>query len=160
MAVEIERKYLVHNDGWRAAAMTQTHIRQGYLAQNERVEVRVRIKGEGGATLTVKTSGGGLERAEFEFDASLTDANSLLRQCGGQVIEKIRHTVLVDARYWLVDEYCGRLAPLVIAEIELERADDALAPLPDWIGAEVTGQPEYSNARLATHNLPPSGNAP
>lgn len=160
MAIEIERKYLVLDSRWRSAVVSQSHIRQGYLAQNERVEVRVRIKSDGNATLTVKASGGGVERAEFECDTTLKDAEALLQHCGGQVIEKMRYTVLEQGRHWLVDEYRGRLAPLVLAEIELTRAEDAPDPLPDWIGAEVSDRAEYSNARLATCGLPQTGNAP
>lgn len=160
MAVETERKYLVTKTSWRKAATNQVRMRQGYLAQNERVEVRVRIESTGSATLTVKTSGGGLERAEFEFEASAEDADALLRQCGGHLIDKVRYTVPAYGRHWLVDEYAGALAGLVVAEIELANADDRPERLPDWLGAEITGDPKYSNARLAAHGLPSSGNHP
>ena len=45
MGVEIERKFLPSGDGWRACATARTLLRQGYLANNERCSVRVRVAG-------------------------------------------------------------------------------------------------------------------
>ena len=42
------------------------------------------------------------------------------------------------------------VGPLLLAEVELERADQPV-PLPPWIGREVTGDPRYYNAWLARH---------
>jgi adenylate cyclase len=46
MGTEIERKYLVVGDSWRAEAVASTRIVQGYLASTDRCTVRVRVKGE------------------------------------------------------------------------------------------------------------------
>jgi adenylate cyclase len=50
----------------------------------------------------------------------------------------------------VVDEFEGANAGLVMAEIELEHADQAVE-LPDWAGAEVTADPRYQNASLVRH---------
>lgn len=43
----------------------------------------------------------------------------------------------------------GENEGLVIAEIELPH-EDTLFEKPDWVGREVTSDPRYSNANLAT----------
>ena len=43
MALEIERKYLVVSDSYRALAEKSSHIRQGYLSRDKERTVRVRI---------------------------------------------------------------------------------------------------------------------
>jgi adenylate cyclase len=49
-----------------------------------------------------------------------------------------------------VDEFLGDNAGLVVAEVELESAGQAIV-LPDWAGAEVTDDPRYYNVALASH---------
>jgi CYTH domain-containing protein len=46
MALEIERKFLVRSDAWRAAACSRSLLRQGYLANTARASIRVRLDGE------------------------------------------------------------------------------------------------------------------
>ena len=61
VGIEIERKFLVHGDGWRQRACSGVLIRQGYLAADSRCSVRVRLAdgadpgmAAGRAWLTVK----------------------------------------------------------------------------------------------------------
>jgi adenylate cyclase len=49
-----------------------------------------------------------------------------------------------------VDEFAGRNAGLVVAEVELDRADQPFER-PPWLGEEVTDQPRYYNHALALH---------
>jgi adenylate cyclase len=49
---------------------------------------------------------------------------------------------------WEVDEFLGDNAGLIVAEVELTAETDAIA-IPDWIGAEVTGDQRYYNSNLA-----------
>jgi len=49
-----------------------------------------------------------------------------------------------------VDEFLGDNAGLVVAEVELDSADQAIE-LPDWAGAEVTDDARYYNVALASH---------
>ena len=46
MGIEIERKFLVANDTWRAQAQRATRFSQGYLSRDPARTVRVRIAGE------------------------------------------------------------------------------------------------------------------
>jgi adenylate cyclase len=49
---------------------------------------------------------------------------------------------------WEVDEFLGGNAGLVVAEVELESAAQAI-DLPDWVGAEVSDDVRYFNSYLA-----------
>ena len=151
MPVEIERKFLVASDGWRAVvAGPGLPIRQGYLSAPGpgAPNVRVRLAGDR-AFLTVKGPGG-LVRAEFEYPVPVTDAEAMLALCRTETLHKTRWTVPFGGYDWTVDEFHApaRLAGLVLAEVELA-SEHARPDLPDWLGREVTGDPRWSNAALA-----------
>jgi CYTH domain-containing protein len=103
------------------------------------------------AILAIKGAGDGLARPEFEFPISADDAELLLdRLCLQPPVEKTRYLVPFAGLLWEVDEFLGANAGLLLAEVELEQADQAV-PLPSWAGLEVTGDPRYYNAYLAHH---------
>ena len=149
MGVEIERKFLVIDDGWREAAGTGTTIHQGYLATTPERTVRVRVADDG-AWLTIKGASRGAVRAEFEYPIPRDEAAHLLSLSETSIVEKIRFRVAHAGRTWEVDVFGGENAGLVLAEIELE-SEDAAVELPRWVGQEVTGRPEFSNSQLAQH---------
>jgi adenylate cyclase len=151
MPVEIERKFLVRDANWpRGPAALQ--IRQGYLAVSSSVSIRIRRAGPVGF-ITVK-GGAGLVRAEYEYEIPPDEADEMLDQlCARPLIEKRRHPVRFDGLDWMVDEFGGDLAGLVLAEIELDDPYQ-MVPLPPWIGAEVTGDSRYLNANLAKSGRP------
>ena len=64
------------------------------------------------------------------------------------MVEKIRHYVNYSGFIWEVDEFQGRNASLVVAEIELPSSDVDF-DVPGFIGAEVTGDPNYYNSNLS-----------
>ena len=146
MGVEIERRFLVTGDGWRAGA-APVEMAQGYLSTDPRRVVRVRLAG-GQGFLTVKGPAAGAARAEFEYPVPAADARELLALCGDAVVAKTRWTVRHAGVEWVVDEFAGANRGLVLAEVELARADQPL-DLPPWAGAEVTGVGRFANASLA-----------
>jgi len=149
VAREIERKFLVTGDAWRVGS-TGVPYRQGYLSAgaDARCTVRVRIAGEH-AFLTVKGRAVEGARDEYEYRIPVADAEEMLeRLCVGVRIEKSRHRVPFAGHTWEVDEFTGENAPLVVAEVELDRIDAEVA-LPPWVGLEVTYDPRYTNAALA-----------
>lgn len=155
MAIEIERKFLVTGDGWRAAAHRVVPMAQGYLNDLAAMDtgamkasVRVRIAGDE-AYLNLKSRELGHTRQEFDYPIPVEDARALLALSVGGLVDKRRHYVGFEGRLWEVDEFLGDNAGLVVAEIELESADAPFAR-PDWIGAEVTDAPRYYNLALAT----------
>lgn len=122
MAIEIERKFLVTSEGWRASVVSRKHLRQGYLARGGKTSVRVRIVDDATATLTVKSRGARTSRLEFEYAIPVEEAATLLELRDGHLLSKVRHLVRHDGLTWEVDVFGGENAGLVIAEIELARS--------------------------------------
>lgn len=149
MAREIERKFLLKKDSWRPLIHRSTVMVQGYLCGNERASVRVRIAGAH-ANLNIKSATLGVERQEFEYLIPLPDAQVLLAELSGNVVEKTRHEVTVEGRVWEIDEFSGENQGLIVAEIELAHASEAFER-PEWLGEEVSGDPRYYNSELARH---------
>ena len=148
MAKEIERKYLVLNDGWRTGHPGYV-CRQGYLHAGDRGTVRVRVMDDH-AYLTVKGKAVGITRDEFEYEIPRVDAETMLTLCEGIIIEKTRYLVPHAGRTWEVDVFDGANAGLVIAELELSDAEEAFN-LPAWVGDEVSHDRRYTNAYLSKH---------
>jgi adenylate cyclase len=149
MAVEIERKFLIANENWRAACSGQIDLRDGLIMVSGDRQVRVRIAGEI-ATLTIKGNRSGPARDEFEFAIPLHDAEALIIAfCHDQTLRKTRFLVPHDGSNWQIDVYHDALDGLVFAELELDHPD---APFirPDWLGEEITGDPRYSKASLVS----------
>jgi CYTH domain-containing protein len=147
MALEIERRFLVSSDAWRAGVDRSTRITQGYLAITEYSVIRVRVRDDK-AYVTIKSRDAGVAREEFEYSIPMDDARSLLDLCGHRVLEKIRHEITHGGYCWEVDEYVAPFEDLVIAEVELQsEADDP--PRPAWIGEEITHDGSFSNSALA-----------
>lgn len=148
MAREIERKYLVANEGWRAGVSAIAHYRQGYLAGTGKCSIRVRTDGERGY-LNLKSATLDIVRTEYEYEIPLTEAEDMLtRFCEGLLVEKRRHFVEHAGHTWEIDVFEGDNAGLVIAEIELDEVDSRFE-LPPWVGAEVSDDPRYYNVWLA-----------
>jgi adenylate cyclase len=144
---EIERKFLVSDDGWRAAATSSTPMRQGYLASDENRTVRVRVAGDR-AFVTIKGRAVGLVRPEFEYEIPAADGEALMALCLPSPVVKTRHLVPHAEHVWEVDVFEGANAGLIVAEVELQRADERV-DLPSWVGDEVSHESRYTNARLA-----------
>lgn len=149
MATEIERKFLIVGDEWRAGITGRRSIRQFYLSSQARASVRVRIVDNRSATITIKSRGAGLSRLEHEYKIPVDDAEAMVALRFGAVIEKIRSDVEYADHRWEIDEFMGANAGLVIAELELAAESERFA-LPPWVGAEVTGQASYYNSALAS----------
>ena len=148
MGVEVERKFLVVDDIWRAEVTKATRIVQGYLARTGRVTLRVRVKGEAGF-VTIKGETRGISRSEFEYPIPLADARAMLDGLAdGPVVDKVRHLVPVGGHTWEVDVFEGANAPLVMAEVELGDPDEPFE-LPSWAGQDVSDDARYYNANLA-----------
>lgn len=148
MALELERKFLVVGDDWRALARASRTIRQGYLSQGA-ISIRIRLTDDRAAVLTIKAADQGIARKEFEYDVPLADATELLSLCADGQVEKTRYEIPAGPVTWEIDEFAGRNAGLIIAEIELDHASQAFA-MPNWLGREVTDEQRYYNASLST----------
>lgn len=161
--IEIERKFLVHDDSYKALATSSIHIRQGYLSRSASCTIRVRVTDQS-AFLTIKSApaANGFAHYEFEKPISVDEANELL---------KLALPGMIDKRRWLipihslpsreesevgsqllceVDEFFGDNAGLVMAEVELPSEDTPFVH-PDFLGDEVTFDKRYYNSYLSQH---------
>ncbi len=150
MATEIERKFLVVGDAWRADVAKSKDYRQGYLVAEPPTTVRVRVDA-GGARLNIKIGDATITREEFEYAIPVDDAAEMLdRHCRGAVIEKTRYYVPYAGFTWEIDVFAGDNAGLVVAEVELADENQAFDK-PPWAGDEVSDDPRYYNVALVTH---------
>ena len=153
--IEIERKFLVINDSYKTLATHHYKITQGYLCKDPDRTIRIRIKSNSDGTekafLTIKSKPNhlGFSRFEWEKEILVSDAQQMLAMCLPGVIEKTRWIVPAHptSLVWEIDEFHGRLAPLVIAELELENEQQLFDTAP-FVGQEVTGNPQYYNANM------------
>lgn len=146
---EIERKFLVKNDRFKALATAKKEIAQGYLNTNPERTVRVRISNDK-AFLTIKGKGNesGMTRFEWEKEIPFEEGKALLLLCEKGVIEKTRFEIPVGNHLFEVDVFYGENESLIVAEIELSDESEAFEK-PDWIGMEVTNDRRYYNAYLS-----------
>ena len=147
--VEIERKFLVKNEDFKAESYQKNSITQGFLNTDPLRTVRIRIKDET-AFLTVKgkNNEAGLSRFEWEKEIDKTEAEALLKLCEPGMIDKARFLVKSASHIFEVDEFYGENEGLIVAEVELASETENFEK-PKWLGQEVTGDPKYYNSQLS-----------
>lgn len=147
MGREIERKFLVKGE-FKSQSVRKTEITQAYLSVDPERIVRLRISGNK-AFITIKANSekGSFARNEWEFPLAVSDANEILKICLPGRIQKTRYFVPFKGHSFEVDVFHGNNDGLIIAEVELS-AENEKTFLPDWLGEEVTGKPEYYNSNL------------
>ncbi len=148
MPLEIERKFLVLNDSYKKEALSHSRIVQGYICNDSKRTVRVRIRDDR-AYLTIKspTPEGGLPCNEFEIEIELEEGKQLMKICEPGIIDKVRWLVKSGKHTFEVDEFFGDNEGLVMAEVELTSVDEQVI-IPSFIGQEVTGDRRYFNSQL------------
>ena len=156
MGIEIERKFLLSSDAWRAQVSRSQRLVQGYLVSAAAVtsgaarsSVRVRIGGDQ-AWLNIKSATLGPARQEYEYEVPLADAEAMLAKLCDGVVEKIRHYVAHANHEFEIDEFFGANDGLVVAELQLDAVDEAFER-PDWLGREVSHLPRYYNLNLIAY---------
>lgn len=151
MGIEIERKFLVVGDEWRAQATRRMPMRQGYLSgEGGLTSIRVRLQGPE-ARLNIKAAVVGSARAEYDYEVPLKDAHEILDTLCVGLVDKTRHYIdAEDGLTWEIDEFAGANAGLIVAELELRHVDQGFVR-PSWLGREVTDDRRYYNHALALH---------
>lgn len=160
--LEIERKFLLPRFPAHVKKQNGIRMRQGYISpETADVEVRVRSTGEE-AFLTMK-KGRGMRRREEEIAITLGSFDRFWPFTEGARIEKTRYyvdendiTIEIDVYGGQCGGQCGgQSTPLIVAEVELPQGADFIGmALPDWLGSEITGLPEYTNQHIARHGTP------
>ena len=117
------------------------------LTKTEHWVSRIRIQNDV-VVLTLKGKQKGISTTELEWVLSGMPNVSGLEE--HPCVEKTRYCVNAgNGLVWEVDEFEGVLAGLILAEIELEDINQNF-DFPEWIGIELTGLKNWSNASLAT----------
>ncbi len=152
-SLERERKFLVAELPDLPDAGTE--LRQGYIAIDRSVTVRVRDAGAAGCTLTLKAGTGGV-RVELDWPIDRMQFETLWKRTGERRVRKTRHRVPFDHHVADVDVFADHLVGLVLVEVEFD-GDESMAAFvpPSWFGREVTDDPRYSNAVMAVDGLDP-----
>jgi len=143
---ETERKFLVDQNKWKPKTEAK-FIKQGYLTDDPKRSVRIRIYGEK-AFLTIKGETKGITRDEFEYEIPVNDAKALMKMRVTEPIEKKRYKENVNGWEWEIDVFEGKNKGLVMAEIELDD-ESRKFDLPYWVRDEVTGDKRYFNLWLS-----------
>jgi len=146
--IEIERKFLVTSETFKAEAHKQTRIIQGFLNTNPERTVRVRLKGDCGyLTVKGKSNASGLSRFEWEKEITTADAEALLNICESGIIDKTRYEATVGKHLFEIDVFHQENDGLIVAEVELQQEQEVFEK-PSWLGEEVTGDKRYYNSQL------------
>ncbi len=146
MAQEIERKFLVEKAKLPPLGRGIV-ITQGYIPTKNKTTVRVRYTDQC-SYLTIKGPANGISRLEFEYPIPNADAKILLQEmCFVPYIDKTRYNVECLGHVWEIDYFHGLNDGLIVAEVELQDETEPLE-LPAWVTAEVSCDPNYTNANL------------
>ncbi|MGI9553922.1 MAG: CYTH domain-containing protein [Thermodesulfobacteriota bacterium] len=155
MTNEIERKFLIYNPPPDYHKNPFNEIVQGYIAITEDKEIRVRKKGEG-FFQTIKT-GEGLIRKETEIEITREQFDALWPITEQWRIEKKRYEIKYDNYLIELDFYKGKLADLIVAEVEFKSEEESSSfNPPDWFGREITDDKGFKNKNLAISGIPKS----
>lgn len=164
MPKEIEVKYLVKKQ-WRklidpSKIKEIEIITQGYISSEDGKVVRVRLVEDGSGPaydpmppvgyITLKGPANGISRDEYEYPIPAADAKAMLKtMCRWDLIKKTRYSIEEsDGHIWELDEFKGKNAGLLIAELELDHVNESYTK-PEWIEKEVSKERKYSNSNLA-----------
>jgi len=167
--LEIERKFLLKElPKLEQCRPTSIGATQGYICVTPDKSARLTHK-DGKYKLTYKGGTDPLERVEIEQEISKEMYDILWPKTEGARIEKTRYyykyefkskpIIMSDGRSGFyssiflieVDVFHGKHEGLIVAEIEFASRAEALNfEPPDWFGEEVTNDPKYLNANLAS----------
>lgn len=138
MNKEIEVKFLVKPEQLKEVidkCVTRKVITQGYLFGSMHFRVRNVIENDVKKSyITIKGKRDGKERDEFEYGIPYEEGIVLLEKFCNATIYKTRYIVHTGKKgrdKWEVDDFHGKNAGLIIAELEIPQADYDVY-IPDW----------------------------
>lgn len=165
---EIERRFLTVDPCWKSLAENCQHIfiEQAYPKNLQRDDSPLRVRkstfasGETKFERCTKKKGDGLITYEETHTITPIQAKEMFIDGAEQNLKKWRWLLACDGVIIEVDNFTHIrnervLNPFVISEIEFdsEEAAEAFDP-PAWLGAEITGDPRYSNYGLCLYGQP------
>ena len=118
------------------------------ISNNDSFTSRIRIT-QDKSILTLKGKRNHASAIELEWGVESSLAEKITASGDFPHIEKVRfYWAGEDGLVWEIDEFEGGLAGLILAEVELENETQEVV-LPEWLGMELTGLHNWSNAALA-----------
>lgn len=147
--MEIERKYLINQLPEHLENYPSQKIAQGYLCTQPVVRIR---RSNDDYYLTYKGAGL-MVREEYNLPLTKESYEHLSTKIDGILIEKTRYLIPLDCGLVAeVDIFEGKLAPLMLVEVEFNSVEDANKFLPpNWFGEDVTNSNKYHNSYLSQH---------
>lgn len=155
MAIDIEKKFIVTNVGWKNFVKDKFIIKQAYLSENNQITTIIRIISDN-AYLTIKGVQINISRQEFEYKIPMNDAEQLFLLSSHQIF-KTRYILGYLNDELVIDVFEKNLFGLIIAEIELKRENQKFVS-PTWIGEDVSYDLRCQNLNLGKLNKIPKLN--
>ena len=151
MGQEIERKFLIKNMP-QLNKYECRHLVQGYLCTKPTIRVR---KEDDEYYMTYKGSGF-ISKEEYNLPLTKEAYESLIKKTEGNIISKKRYLIPIgknkegnDLTVEL-DVFEEPFESLCFAEVEFPSLEEANSfEKPDWLGDDVTDNPEYYNSNLS-----------
>lgn len=153
MAMEIERKFLVHHSLLPELGKGVSII-QGYLA--EKPSVRFRFI-DNLMILTVKEYYPAGKRFELETppqNVTFEEKAKIQELAISPPIVKVRHRIQENGLLWEVDVYQEENLGLITVDVELPSQEYPIS-FPAWVdkNKEITGDPRYNNLNLGRNPI-------
>ena len=145
--MEIERKFLVKELPELLDSYKKRRIEQAYLCTDP--VVRVRQDNED-YYLTYKSKGL-IAREEYNLPLTREAYAHLLEKADGNIITKTRYEIPEKNGLTIeLDVFEGKFQGLILAEVEFESMEEALAYTPPgWFGEDVSNSGQYQNSVLS-----------
>lgn len=148
--MEIERKFLIKSLPEDIDTYDYHIIEQAYLTTDPVIRVR---RQDDEYYMTYKGKGL-MVREEYNLPLTKEAYNTLRSKADGNIITKKRVLIPYDKYTIELDIFEAPFAPLIIAEVEYESEEEALAFTgPDWFGEDVTTDPQYHNSNMSRKNF-------
>ncbi len=145
--MEIERKYLIHQQPENLNQYSHYEIEQGYL----NTEPVVRIRHQGNEYVLTYKSRGFLSREEYNLPLTKEAYEHMRPKVDGVLISKTRYVLPFNQELKIeLDLFHEPYETLLLAEVEFPDEESAhnFTP-PSWFGEEVTFSAKYQNSTLS-----------
>ncbi len=145
--MEIERKFLIKHLPDILSSYPFHQIEQGYLCTAPVVRIR---RQDEEYYLTYKSKGL-MVREEYNLPLTKESYAHLLPKIDGILISKKRYLIPIESGLTIeLDIFEGKLAPLILAEVEFDTEEQAKAfTPPEWFREDVTYSMDYHNSVLS-----------
>ena len=145
--MEIERKFTVKEIPYNLNDFECLEIEQGYICVNPVVRIR---KENDNYYLTYKSKGK-MEREEYNLPLNMESYVHLKTKVDGNLISKKRYLIPCEIYTIELDIFMGKFDGLIIAEVEFNSKEEAIAFIPpEWFDEDVTFSKEHHNSYLST----------